>query len=202
MEEDGTVDLPHDGKVWLLDFWATWCPPCQAPMAHNQKMLEENPDWEGKIRIIGLSIDQDKAKLKSHVENKGWGKVDHFFRGGSNASEVYGVNGVPHVMLIDKTGKIVFKGHPASRPDLKGDMEKLANGEMPEGLGGAAGGDKGEEEESNVTLSLDECLAEAAEFANTTQQKLLDELKETCTGMPRAFCVSTVNGSTDVDTGK
>lgn len=51
------TDLKHDGQVWLLDFWATWCPPCQAPMAHNQKMLEENPDWEGKIRIIGLSID-------------------------------------------------------------------------------------------------------------------------------------------------
>lgn len=205
MEDDAVIDLPHDGQVWLLDFWATWCPPCQAPMAHNQKMLEENPDWEGKIKIIGLSIDQDKAKLKSHVESKKWTSVKHYFRGASKASEQYGVNGVPHVMLIDKTGKIVFKGHPASRPDLKGDMEKLAAGEMPAGLGGAAaGGDEKEEElePSNVKLSLDECLAEAKDFADNTQQKLLDELKETCTGMPRAFCVSTVNASTSVATGK
>lgn len=71
------------------------------------------------------------------------------------------MQGVPHVMLIDKTGKIVFKGHPAGRPDLKADMEKLANGEMPEGLGGApaAGGAAGgDEKKSNTTADLATCL--------------------------------------------
>jgi len=74
-------------------------------------------------------------------------------------------------MLIDKTGKIVFKGHPANRPDLKGDMEKLANGEMPEGLGGEEGGADGGAAagKSNTTLTLDQCLAEADTFAKETQ---------------------------------
>ena len=111
LEGDDKVSIQLNGQVILLDFWATWCPPCQAPMAHNQKMLEDNAEkWEGKARIIGLSIDQDKATLQNHVKAKGWEKVEHYFRGSeSDASKVFGVRGVPHVMLIDKQGKIVFK---------------------------------------------------------------------------------------------
>jgi len=54
-------------------------------MAHNQHMLEhKGAGWGDKVKIIGLSIDNDKAKLKSHVENKCWTKVDHYFIGGAD----------------------------------------------------------------------------------------------------------------------
>lgn len=78
----------------LLDFWATWCPPCQAPMAHNQEMLEKHGgEWGDKVRIIGLSIDNDAATIKNHVESKEWKSVEHYHvrRAGCKASEEYGV---------------------------------------------------------------------------------------------------------------
>jgi len=96
------IKLEHDGKVWLLDFWATWCPPCQKPMAHNQEMLDKNGEaWKDKVRIIGLSIDQSAEAVVKHVEDKKWGSVEHFWRAKSKCSETYSVRGVPCVMLID-----------------------------------------------------------------------------------------------------
>lgn len=118
---DTPVKLEHvKGQVWLVDFWATWCPPCQRPMAHNQEMLEKRgADWGNNLRIIGVSIDQAADAVVKHVDAKGWRKVEHYHRAGSKCSEEYGVRGVPNVMLIDTNGKIVFKGHPASRPNLE-----------------------------------------------------------------------------------
>lgn len=87
------------------------------------------------MKIIGLSIDGDAATVKKHVENKKWLKPIHYWRSKSDCSDVYKVSGVPHVMLIDTQGKIVFKGHPANRPDLASDMTKLLAGETISGEG-------------------------------------------------------------------
>ena len=81
-KEEGETNIHHEpGQVILLDFWATWCPPCQKPMAHNQEMIhkhKESGDWKN-VRIIGLSIDQDKQKLIKHVTDKGWTDVEHYW---------------------------------------------------------------------------------------------------------------------------
>ena len=50
----------------LIDVWATWCGPCQKPMAHNQEMLVKN-NWGDKVRIVGVSVDDDIYYIKRRV---------------------------------------------------------------------------------------------------------------------------------------
>lgn len=196
LEGDDKKSLEHvKGQVWMIDFWATWCPPCQAPMAHNVKMLDDRAaDWGTDVRIIGLSIDGEKEKLTKHITEKKWEKVEHYWRSESTCSKTYSVNGVPHVMIIDKTGKIVFKGHPANRSNLEEDFDTLRKDGTITGEGCAAA-EKAEGGEEPVPegysemdpKELEEDIAAAtAAIEELTKDPEVVEIAKTC---PRAFCV-------------
>lgn len=131
---DEKVLLKHENdEVLLVDFWATWCGPCQGPMAHNQKMLEQNLEkWGNKVRIVGISLDQSKASVVNKVNDKNWKKIVHYFLGDNKkGSNAYGVKGIPEVVLINQKGIIVYKGHPA-RTNLEEEINRLLEGKNDE----------------------------------------------------------------------
>lgn len=91
------------GKVVLVDFWATWCPPCKAAMPEIQKIHEKYKD-KG-VEVIGISVwEKDGDPVKYMKDNK------FTYRAlvkGEDAATAYGVEGIPNMWVIGKDGKIV-----------------------------------------------------------------------------------------------
>ena len=101
------VDVSRmNGKVVLIDFWATWCVPCVAEIP-NVKKAYEKLQPKG-FEIVGISFDDDKEKLQKFVskEQMPW---PQFFDGEgwqNKFGQRYGINGIPTMWLVDKQGNL------------------------------------------------------------------------------------------------
>ncbi len=94
------------GKVVIVDFWATWCPPCRKGIPD---LIELQKEFKDNLVVIGISLDQD---TKSDV-------IPFMKKYGINYPIVYGdnqvvmeygsINAIPTSFVINKEGKIVDK---------------------------------------------------------------------------------------------
>ena len=94
-------------KVIIIDFWATWCPPCQAEIPHFQSLYE---DYSQKgLVIIGVALDKGGIKtVKPFVEGKG--VTYPIVIGTEEVVNSYGgVRGIPTTFIVDRNGKIIEK---------------------------------------------------------------------------------------------
>jgi peroxiredoxin len=91
------------GKVVLLDFWATWCPPCIAEMPNVKRTYEKYKNQ--KFQIIGISLDRGKAPLEAYIEKEGitW---PQYYDNSRQISNMYQVQAIPSTFLIDADGII------------------------------------------------------------------------------------------------
>ena len=96
----------YKGKVVLLNFWATWCGPCQVEIPW---FIEFNKTYKARgFAVVGVSMDEDGWKsVKPYLATK---KIDYtIVVGAEDTAKAYGgVDSLPSTFILDRDGKIAF----------------------------------------------------------------------------------------------
>jgi len=99
----------YAGKIVVLEFWASWCSPCQKTMADLQLDPARYPNWKDKVVLIAASVDDTADIAAKRIQAKGWNQTHNVWLT-AKAIQSYHVGGIPTAYVVDANGTIMFSG--------------------------------------------------------------------------------------------
>lgn len=96
----------YKGKVLLVDFWATWCAPCEAEIPH---LMEWQKQYAGEgLQVVGLSMDDTAGPVRTYVAKQNM-QYPVALADDKTVAAFGGVLGLPANILIGRDGKVITK---------------------------------------------------------------------------------------------
>jgi len=95
----------YNGKVVIIDFWATWCPPCRRGIPDLVAIQNE---YKNKVVVVGISLDREKTIKDVPGFVKDYGINYPVVYGDDNVVTAYdGIQSIPTSFVVDKNGNVV-----------------------------------------------------------------------------------------------
>jgi thiol-disulfide isomerase/thioredoxin len=118
--DSGYVDSDSlRGEVVLVDFWASWCGPCQQSFPWLDSLHRRFAD-KG-LRIVAINLDKKHAPAEAFLE-KYPARFTVAFDAGGTAAEAFRVQGMPSTYLVDRNGAVIYS-HVGFDPKKAGELE-------------------------------------------------------------------------------
>ena len=116
-------EIVFDGKLTVVEFWRTSCEPCQDAMEKLDAFAAANVDRSnGALQVVTISLDVDDDAAREHLKTRQWlnshALIDKPVAADSSTgfsfalARRFGVQAIPHCLLIDDRSRIVYQGHP------------------------------------------------------------------------------------------
>jgi thiol-disulfide isomerase/thioredoxin len=110
------------GKVVLIDFWATWCGPCREALPHVREIARK---FDGQpLIVLSVSVDTDESKWKEFVAKNEMTWPQYLDRGFTGpVAKSFGVQAIPHTFTIDADG--ILQDEHIGDASIEGKLKKL-----------------------------------------------------------------------------
>ena len=127
MDEEKVKLADYRGKVVLINFWATWCPPCVREMPSMERLNKKIANENFKVLAINQMEDSDQVfAFTGQFEDEP--SFEILFDTTSRVSQSYIVRGLPTTYLIDKKGHVRYSavgGREFDHPEIVAVVKKL-----------------------------------------------------------------------------
>ena len=107
---DGEYLTPDDfaGRVVLLDFWGTWCPPCRAATPALKRIYSRH-EKQDAFAMVGIATDSERGLVESYVAEHGMEWVQAWDADRSASYDAFRVRNFPTYMILDHEGRVAYR---------------------------------------------------------------------------------------------
>lgn len=112
-----------NGKIRIITFWATWCPPCLKELPVLNAVQKKG--GADRIQVIAVNINDRQIDFRRALRKLKDYEIDFVFDNKKSVADKYDVEGIPHMLIVDVDGRVAFQHVGYNESALTGIVEEI-----------------------------------------------------------------------------